>query len=320
MAHAVDFVLNVMKGLSTSEPVLFQRDGSLFVASEQGFGMVKNGLSPLSDIKESEDIISRWDESSYDKKPVFKDGEIDYLRDICFGSDDKSFSLDEIAKSAKQLSSLKNDGKIRMVRHGSQYHSHKYGYAADGIDVYLLEARVMDREKYVQMIRDKEIEMINKLKDSEFGSKSRLYFEEHPKIPDCVIITPRIAITLPRPGSLEHSYVERPDAWTEQTRMTHEPSGTDSRSILRYKEMNTFTESPYRVSVKINAREIGSNNWEKLTQVLRNVVNHISRELLVVNSYMEYAQEFVAGINAIHNEMFAKNIEQSNQWKAEARK
>jgi hypothetical protein len=53
MVYAVDFVLDVMRDMSASEPQLFQRDRSLYVVSEKGFGQVAYGL-PTEDMTEEE--------------------------------------------------------------------------------------------------------------------------------------------------------------------------------------------------------------------------------------------------------------------------
>jgi len=68
----VDFIISVMREISSEEPVFFHRDGALFVASEQGFGHIAYGLRTKpekkqewdkteqpSEIKFSEDIIIR---------------------------------------------------------------------------------------------------------------------------------------------------------------------------------------------------------------------------------------------------------------------
>jgi hypothetical protein len=103
MGYAVDFVINVMKAISPSEPVLFQRDGSLYVASAEGFGQVTYGLrtrpeqiqsweqrGQLPEIAESEDAIHKW-VGDYDNKPVFRKQDIPFFEAIAHGQDTDQF-------------------------------------------------------------------------------------------------------------------------------------------------------------------------------------------------------------------------------------
>src|SRR3989338_9535913 len=143
MLYAVDIIKDIMTKLSSSEPVLFQRDGYLYIASKEGFAQITKGLRTEPDERkkieeqpnssESKDVIVGWvDKDSRYRKPKFRKGEEKYLKPILFGTDDDSFSLKEITKIAEELAKLPDDGQIRMVKHSSSYHSHKYGYASDG--------------------------------------------------------------------------------------------------------------------------------------------------------------------------------------------
>ncbi|MBU1198274.1 MAG: hypothetical protein KKF46_05135 [Nanoarchaeota archaeon] len=330
MVYAVDFVLNVMKELSSTEPVLFQRDGLLYIASEQGFGQVTYGLrtrpeeiqswenrGQSPEIAESEDAIHKWVGDKYNKKPDFKKGEKPYLKAICFGPDDNSFTLEEITKGAQELAKLKDDGKIRMVLHRSGYHSHKYGYAADGIDVWVQEARVMDRERYLEIIREKEDKIINRVEGIENVGERRDVGESYERLtfPDCVILTPNIMVGLPRSGRL-HLHRDELDSWIKSTRLSINYSGSTKGSILYHQDMDTYDESPFGVSVKLNAKVLNASDVKEFDSKRQYLIERISKELIAVNSNMALAEEYVARLNAIHNKICAPNIE----WSKDLRK
>lgn len=173
MVYAVDVVYDIMKEISFEEPVLFQRDGSLYIASNEGFGQVTYGLpihpqkkesweKELDCILESEAIFEGYKSG----EPKIAIGEESYLKAIAFGSDDKALTLEGVILAARELSKLSNDEKIRMISHDTSYHSHKYGYAVDGVDVCITGARKIDKEKYLDFIRKNE--------ESTFGQLSEL--------------------------------------------------------------------------------------------------------------------------------------------------
>lgn len=137
--HALDIVTGIITAISDTKPIFFQRDGDLFVASEAGFGVLRNYL------------ITREIQKSAESTGTDK-----YIKAIRFSSDTRDYSLEDIANSAMQLSKLPDDGKIRIVSHSESYHSHKHGYAQDGLDVALQYAGEMNREKYLELFRQAE--------------------------------------------------------------------------------------------------------------------------------------------------------------------
>lgn len=312
MTHAIDFVLNVVKKISSREPVLFQRDGSLYVASAEGFGQVTYGLSTtpeeiqpwerreqLPEIAESQDAIEKLVGDLWNKKPKFLNGEQKYFKTIVFGPDSNSFSLEEITKTAQEFAKLPDDGKIRMILHSSNYHSHKHGYAADGIDVFVQQARVMSRDRYLELMREKEnkilqdMECLAETKDKVGDKYQRLTF------PDCVILTPYMLVSLPRGGRLDLRRREL-DTWKQDTTLEISHSGS-----------STYDESPFAVHITLNAQYLEIKNAERLTMIKDKVPEQINRELNAVASNMELAEKFIARINAVHNKISARDI----KWK-----
>lgn len=320
MAYAVDFVLDVMKKLSSSEPVLFQRDGSLYVASVEGFGQVTYGLRTRPEeiqswerrgqppeIAESEEIYKQIGDE-FSKKPVFKEGEEPFLRAIAFGRDTNQFTLEEITKTAKGLVTLSDDRKVRMISHGSGYHSHKYGYAADGIDVWVQEARVMDRGRYLELVREREDALIQAMEQAGKTGKNMDEVYRELKIPDCVIVTQYLKVSLPRSGRL-HLHRDEPDSWAEKTNMRANYSSSTKGSILHYQNIATHEESPFTVNVTLNAKDLIDSELERLKSSGDKLVAKVTEQLSAVTSSIYLAQEFINKINATHNKVCARDIE-----------
>lgn len=318
--HAVDFVLKVMGEISSSKPVLFQRDGSLYVASEEGFGQVTYGLrtepeniQPWERRGQSPEITESVDgiKERSDGKLKFLDGEQKYLKAIAFGPDYVSFSLEEITADAQKLAGLPDDGKVRMICHSTRYHSHKFGYGADGIDVNVEIARVMDRNRYLELIREKEDKLIQAIEQMGETRSRRDISESYKqiKIPDGVIVTPYMIISLPRRGRL-HSDTDRPDSWTLNTRLDGKEGFQEHYgSILHHRVPSTYNESPFKVSVTLNAHNLENvDAGDKLLE-------RIGAELNAVKSNIAIADSFVAKMNAAHNTGCALDIKENKSWK-----
>ena len=318
MDYAVDFVLKTMQDLSSSKPVLFQRDGSLYVASSDGFGQVKYGLNtrPIEirdwekreqppEIAESEDIFEGVSGDVRGKLKI-RDSEAPYLKAISFGSDDNSFTLEDIAKTAEQLAGLPDDGKIRMVSHDSGYHSHKYGYASDGIDVWIDRARVMNRERYLELLRNAEEGIIQNIKDLDKIEDKQRISGAYEKLlfPDRMIMTPHILVSLPRYGYL-HLHREEPDSWT---RMTSLEGG-----ILHYSELRIHDESPFGINIKLNAKT------QRTISEAKETLKKMDEEVDAVKSNMAIAETFISRINEVHNKICAKDIEWSKSLRKRVR-
>ena len=307
MKYAVDFVLNVMKGLSSSEPVLFQRDGTLFVVSQEGFGQVSYGLrtSPerieswqkreqSPEILESEDILQHSGDEVH-KTKSFRKKDRPYLEAICFGPDANLFTLEGLSETARKMAKLPDDKRIRMVSHDSNYHSHKYGYACDGIDVSVAAARVMNRDRYLELIRDREtkiIEAIESLGNAKIrGEVERAY--QKSDFPDCIIMTPYIMINLPRKGVLD-MHGSGQGSWNQRTSLGHN-TRMSRGGILAYYEIDTSCESPFGVVIKLNAQtlETARDCDEGLAR--------IAKEVGIVNSNRSAAEDFISRLNEAHN-------------------
>ena len=312
----IDFVVKVMGGISSSEPVLFQRDGWLYVASPEGFAQVNLGLPTRPEtiqswekreqhpaITESIDAL----QERTDEGHKFIGEEQKYFGAIAFGPDDYSFSLEEMMKTAQRLAALSNDGKIRMVSHGNGYRSHKYGYACDGIDVWVRDARVMDRSRYLGLVREKEDAIFQEV-ESLAGLNGEDLERAYRRIDfsDSVIMTPYLMVSMPRNGSLGRET----ESWTKEMRL----GGDGSGNVLSYgrgSTMNTYRESPYAVHVTLNTNRFSATEESELRSKSADTLGELALQLNAVNANMSLAQKIVDRGNAAHNKACAKNID----WK-----
>ncbi len=314
MAYAVDFVLNVMKELSSDEPVMFQRDGSLFIASGQGFAQVTYGLQMFPDkiesweersqppeIKESEDVIQRWRVDGTYKFPVLKKGEEPYIKAISLRSDESYFTLEDMIKGARELSELKDDGKIRMILHGR--YSNRYN------DLSVDVARVMDRKRYLEIIRDKEGKIIEQIESIGNAYRRRHGPDSYERLtfPDCVILTHYMIVSFPRFGKLDPDRIE-PDSWAEGSMLLQKDIGSTKGSILDHERDNTSAQSPYGANITLNAQFFQAAYAKTFDDRCLGMSERISKELSAVRSNMDMAEEFAANINMIHNRVCADYI------------
>jgi hypothetical protein len=333
MEFAVDVIHDVMRRISPSPPVMFQRDGYIHVASAAGLGLITLGVTttpdyhdewenfqcrqvPSEEFLASQDAIQSRSEKPWEKPIInFVRGEGKYFAPLLFGPDDNSFSLEDIVKISETLGKIPDDGKIRMVGHSSGYHSHKYGYACDGIDVWLDSARVMDREKYLEMVRAKEKQILEgfqtMVKRENMGG-GRLGSPEYAnfKVPDAVIITPHLMAMFPRHGKLES---HKPNTWEPSTPLTLGSANNSREGFLLYNRPSSWDESPFTIHVVINKQDIKAQDSNTYLMQQAKLAQSLTRELGALNSVAPQIESFVRAYNDTHNAAFAENLESHRQ-------
>jgi len=166
-------VIDTIRRISGEEPVIFQRDYRIMAASRAGFGMVDYGLptnfrdweereryredEPEPEARKySEPIAFDVKSPGRDSTLVGESDELAYFQPLVMDPEGRGFTLGEMAKIAEIYSELPADGKVRMINHDSGYHSHKYGYAEDGMDVVPTVGRVMPLEKFLELVGNAE--------------------------------------------------------------------------------------------------------------------------------------------------------------------
>lgn len=182
-------------------------------------------------------------------------------------------------------------------------------YALDGIDVWVQEARVMDKEKYLRLIRKREdqlLQAIERLAVTE--SKQRLGAYHRVRIPDCVVLTPYIKVSLPQEGSL-HCHRSEPDSWNVDSPLNQHYSSREQGGILIQSHVATSQKDPFAVNVTMNAQELQGRTPEDLKRLSDETLQKVASQLQIVTSQMPLVQSFLDRINAAHNAICVEDIE-----------
>lgn len=330
MAHTIDFVFQVMKGLSSTSLRMFQRDGSLYVVSPEGFAQITHALETepkeISDwsndeqppeIQESEKIIRSVSSQR------FLTGESRYVKAISTGKDKTSFSLDDMAKVHERLSELPDDGLIRMIDQSNSYHSHKHGYGADGINVRISNARRMERDRYLELMTEKEDEFIENLEQIAKGEDPvQAYLAFASQFRDYIIMTSDIIVSVPRPGVLSRS-LGTPNVWRDSTELEERFDSAQKGGILNYygneiseRPVDHWEESPFGVYVHVNTQSIAGNDIFGFTTARNELMERLNHDVDSVLIKMDEPREFLARLNALHQEICAEQIEERKERSA----
>lgn len=315
-AYAIDATINLMTDISGCKPSFFQRDGSLYLVSERGFAKYQQGLvvahegyrgeivgKDLPETKASENIIVSKNRDS-NEKTKFIAGEKEFIKPLIFHEDSSgAFNLKSMQVLAQQLKELKDDGKIRMINHSHQYHSHKHGYAADGADTWIGDARVMPLDTYLEIVRSKEDEFHHRfrnvanqrqvegvlLRSTSEPGEGRLV-----RIPDVMLITPEIIFTFPRVGRLDND--DKPKGWNENTNL-----GTKNQSPF-YEGVTTSSseQHPFSSNLTINMQNHEITNQYKFAEYYKGLVGELQKQLGIIDNNIIPIHQFVRRMNATH--------------------
>ncbi len=347
MAQTVDAVIQIMKDLSSQAPVLFHRDCYLYVVSEEGFGQVRTGVLAMnvetltsvigSKIPKDKfnaltnygtrcptlhDILEQFPDSGIVENALikggrerkFKQGHAKHFEAIVHDWDHTCFTLEQLAATATALRALGDDGKIRFITHGTSYHSHKHGYAADGTDVFVGNALVMDRGLYLKLVRDADARIRERMcaigtQQSQRDSFSEdIIYNQESTPQQGLVMTPYALLHFPTGGGLQTCSNERiPDSWDPQKDLT-DPLLTDCH-------IETYDRDPFKVTVALNAQS-SRGSPDELKQWGAQTVDRISRELSAFTGEgINIAQAYCAELNKVHNEVFVERI----KWKENLR-
>ncbi len=207
-----------------------------------------------------------------------------------------------MAQAAQKLQQLPDDGNIRMLVHDSSYHSHKHGYACDGIDVYVLEARVMKRDTYLELIREREDQLVQAIENEAMvlGRRRPEPYTKNLSIPDCTIITPNLFVSIPRNGTWHRSRDES-DSWTPHTKIE-----TRFREI--FSEIDTHQRSPFQTYLTFNSEKIRGTPQELRTSG-ELFFGRLAEQFSAINSSLPTVQPTIDRLNHAHNMLCAESIE-----------
>lgn len=317
MNYMHEIAYKIMDEMSEMKPVIFHRDGNLYFSTEKGF-VVMRGVNMYDDdhlpyemrkLHGEKPEAIRLSSNSLLNDGKIKKAQLKRFKPLVYGPDDSHFTLEDITNAARELSELKDDGKIRIIHHESRYHSHKYGYAADGTDVFATIARVMDKNLYFSMMRHKEHEIFNifeSLRDEVNNSEHSFELEQRIskrfdsfKMPDCSIVTKDILVSFPRKGYLQTVHKE---FWSENESLSSNPVEYDESRLGRW---------PYAVFTKIHSHEFNTRDGDIAD--IGECNKRINSQLEAINSFTNSVNIAVNQYNwryeEIHREEFKRRKE-----------
>jgi hypothetical protein len=300
MVYSVDAAVEVLDALQPNFwQMAFQRDNRLHIVSEEAVAVISPGLPCSPELSGSYGypgtIKSHWERHTKKKFPLItEDGKIipeekPYFDALARNPDGEGTSLKDFFAIRERFRELKDDGQIRMINHSSNYHSHKHGYAGDGVDVFTTGLRVMFREEYFDLLRRQEERARDKI-----GEKDHDGYAAN-SLPGVAIITPYALVSFPFPASLELD--RRGNAWSDETEFRE--------GIVEFpRNFSKFDESPYNFNIMLNGGRVGFSpeNFEaEVSPTLERIAN-------LKNACTPLVRKVIDETNALHNEQFAEEI------------
>lgn len=309
-AYAVDVMVDTVRHITRHNPSLFQRDSAFYAVTPAGFGKVSGGLSlttqnpeqkewrcGLPEITDSVNVLLQRGKENY--QSTFIEGERERFLPLIFHTDSYGrFSLESMASTAIALSQLPDDGNIRMIGHIISYHSHKYGYAADGSDTWLTAARIMKCSRHLDIMRAREEQFLQALKSGDEKLTKEVYDSTGlVRVPNVFIITPQLMLTFPRKGVIDYHHDV---SWKPDTEFSGE--------IPVYHEVCTYDRSPFALHATLNKRDMDATNLDDLQTQTTKEFNALTLQIDGLYCAMPAIELFLASLNAAHDLAFQKNI------------
>jgi hypothetical protein len=315
MAYFVDTVIELVRKMGNSEPEMFHRDGFLFAVTPGCFGQVSTGFS-LSPERFGQDISKKsesvLEQSGKSHEMKLKKGEARHFKPIIFDENTTTFTLEEITRTAEALGKITNGGKIRLVDHSVSYASHKHGYASDGVNVRIVESRVMDREKYVGLVRqmqDAAHERLERLalelekvvpKDKHYDWVKEAY--EKLVLPDCLVMTGALYVSFPRPGKLITG-IDTVDAWKDDTQLGSRETFGRQACVLQYSCLESYGDDQIGVKIAQNKFSASSPDAVSCVRDARERQMKANTQLEAAVSCMTDIMKGVAPLDALYRKV-----------------
>lgn len=192
MVYSVDAAVEVLNMIDKpsqgySGIFAFQRDSQLYLIGGGAVAVVDSSVPCSHYLSHHDETLDsyisepfRGESEVADKQGILAKSEAKYFAPLIRDSDGEVSTLEALLKIG-EISREKNldDGRIRMVSHGTSHHSHKYGYAADGVDISVTDARVMIKQEYFDLMRMQELKARETL-DRDVRGRIFLCFRELP--------------------------------------------------------------------------------------------------------------------------------------------
>jgi len=295
---AVD-VLNTLhphfKGHSGIFP--FQRDDQLYLVGKNAVAVIEGGIPNFYSPNHWDTTLDAYISKPFEFKPEkIEESEKKHLAPICRDADGSRESLAELLEIGLKVRGDDSllDGRIRMVSHYSRYHSHKHGYAADGVDISVGYFRVMVREEYFDLMRMKELKARETLDTEGRGSA----------LPGAVVITNEAAISFPFPIEFDSR---------EFKRHFRNKSPVVDEYLLRFaKKIYRNTKSPYSFNIQFFPNHLTSSSPEDFSSSFEGTANIVER---LKSCYTPLVQAVISEANSLHNSKHAEKIESEKAFR-----
>jgi hypothetical protein len=337
--HAVDVLMHLMNLLSGGKTQCYQRNGAFCVVAPNAFGQLNQGVR-------THDYQS-WERKQKKRSPELE-ASFSVIEDkgitpswkgrfdpILYGADAMCTSLEAECKTYGLLraDAEKQDPKrhslframgiddgqpvIPLISHDSRYHSHKYGYACDGTDVWVSSARVMDLKKYLTFLRQFEADYLKaisgmKLRDHyERGESYAHSVQDGLRLPTAFVLTPELMISLPLSATLrnEQGKLSSTNYWTPENTLSTGDSQYNCGMFANFRYPSTHDELPFGIHVYTNIGRgafITQNGCRTLAQYLAEQ----QRQFGIVEAQMPVLQPWLGTLNSAHHKACQTEIDE----------
>lgn len=303
MAFSLDAAVDVLKVLD--RPIMnghsgifaFQKDYVLYLIGRKSVAMISEGVSCSPRAGHHDETLDAYICKPFEGEPgKIDESELRYFESLVRDFDGGGNTLQELLNLGKKIrkDSL-DDGRILMLDHEEVYHSHKHGYAADGVDVYLTGARIMMRDEYFDLIRMHELRARKNLetktkRDAEFA------------LPGVSVLTSNFLVSFPFPTKLRIDRINR-----------FKDSPIISGDMFSFqKKVAWGDESPYSFNVMMFGGATQYHSSEEFAQDYEDTSNMIEK---LKDCFTSSVQSVINEANSAHNTMYAKEIEDRKSFR-----
>lgn len=304
MNFSIDAVVEVMEVLSKPtryDPriMAFQRDGRLYLVDREAVAVIDSGLPCSYKNRMQDHTLDRYiDNPSFsDKSLLSEEGKIidesekKYFDALSFSEDGRGIKFKDFFDTWSILNNdFKDDGKIRMIDHNIGYHSHKHGYAMDGVDVWVDDARVMMRNEYFDTIRMNELRRRDRI-----GQDNRDAPGES-SLHGVAILTPYAVLSFPFYANIEFN-----DSYEKELRMESNLAG----DVVKFNKKVWREESPYNFHIHLNPSYIKTSSKEDFSDHYKSLLERINN---LKDCYTPKVQAVINEVNSLHNEAYKEDI------------
>lgn len=306
MVFLVDAAVDILKTIDGSFQghsgiFAFQRDGQLYLVGRKAVAVVDSGIPcPHRNMIHSDETLDSYiSEPFRGKSQIINEhgriveSEAKYFALLCRDPNGDENNLEEILEiRERSRKEFPDDGRIRMVSHGTSYHSHKYGYAADGVDVSVTDARVMIRQEYFDLMRMNE----QRTREELDRENSEGYVVS--SLPGVSIITNNALVSFPFSSKLR---AERFDRHYENK------SPIICEDMVNFnREFSPRYESPYTFNVMLFGEKSQFSSPESFSEDYGNAVAMLDK---LKSCYTSNVKAIIEEANSLHNSKHAKEIE-----------